>query len=118
MRRHDSTWIGIRVDGDDLETVIHHLLGRFHGLHPPEFVVYNAWSLASEQNEFYLSPVAFDSLEGMRQRPAPYRVIGPIEVLPPHCDMLMGDQSGRAGHCIDLPAFFHPHPDAQKRRPS
>ncbi|MOA35560.1 hypothetical protein D3C78_1570210 [compost metagenome] len=53
----------------------------------------------------------------MRPRPAPYRVIGPVECLPPHCDMLMGDQTRRASTCIELPAFFHAKPPEPNRRP-
>ena len=115
MRRYHTTWVGIGVTGDELEAVVHFLLGHFHGAPRSAFEVYNAWSLVSEHNELYLSPMAFAALAAMR--PARYRVLGAMATLPPSCDLLMGDQTRRPCTCIDLPTFFHAEPAEHERKP-
>jgi hypothetical protein len=115
MIRFQTTWVRLRLKGDDLEGLLEALLGHFHGLRQPDFEVYNAWSLQSDQNELYLSPAAFSTLIG-QPRP-PYQVVGWVDVLPAGCDLLMGDQTIRRDRVIDLPAYFRPapRPSARKR---
>jgi hypothetical protein len=114
MIRFHMTWVCVRLRGDDLEDLMDSLLAQFHGERQPDFAVYNAWSLRSEENELYLSPVAFNALSGMT---CPgFTVLGLVEALPTGCDLLLGDQTRRHGGAIDLPVFFRPAPGPQARR--
>jgi hypothetical protein len=114
MIRFQTTWVRVRLKGDDLEDVLEVLLSHFHGRRPPEFEVYNAWRLQSDENELYLSPAAFSAL-GAQPRP-PCQVLGWVDALPAGCDLLMGDQRTRRDGAIDLPAFFRPAPRPSTRR--
>lgn len=114
MIRFHMTWVCVRLKGDDLEDLMEALLAQFHGKGQPDFAVYNAWSLRSEENELYLSPAAFNALSGVC-RPG-FSVLGLVEALPVGCDLLLGDQTRRRPGVIDLPVYFHPAPGPPARR--
>lgn len=86
-------WIGIAVSSQHFELVMCELLSHFHTAMDPAFEVHNAWGLDSLVNLLYLSPMAYDCLATVN--PAMYDLIGPVEMLPPGCDLLMGDQTAR-----------------------
>lgn len=123
MIRFHMTWVCIRLKSDELDDLMEVLLAQFHGNRPPDFAVYNAWSLRSEENELYMSPAAFSALKGACCHGL--TVLGSVEALPAGCDLLLGDQSRRPVGPIDLPVLFRPAPGPHatrrldgKRKPS
>lgn len=98
------SWICIAVASSNFETVLFELLGAFHGMAHANFEVYTAWAIDRAMNQMYLSPEAYISLATLD--PRTYEILGPVAMLPPGCDLLIGDQAQRATPVIHLESTF------------
>lgn len=97
-------YVSVLVRSADLDAVLFDLLSGFHGWGRADFEVYNAWSLSSDLNELFLSPIAYACLASAKLKR--YEVLGEVEAPPPGCDLLMGDQQRRPPSAVELPTYF------------